>query len=272
MLRLSVAVLVGILGAVVVAQPVSADTQRYILKSDSSISVVCLGCKRQAPAPEPLEGSFEVTSLPLGQPYGVAAVTNVNLRSRSFALSGNGFWQRLGLQRQAMVLDTSINGASVLLTSGRRQALNDADFAIVLSSGSAAAPTYVLVISAAPEVGAEPDLDGDRVPDLADNCPAQANADQADGDGDGVGDACDKCAETVRTDRVTKQGCSVEQLCPCGGPVGGGEWESLGTYLRCVSRNVRKLRREASLSRAEGRTLIRRAVQSGCGRLVVAMR
>lgn len=36
-----------------------------------------------------------------------------------------------------------------------------------------------------------PDDDGDGVPDTNDNCPAVANADQADADEDGVGDACD---------------------------------------------------------------------------------
>ncbi|MCU7846047.1 MAG: thrombospondin type 3 repeat-containing protein [Candidatus Thiodiazotropha sp. (ex Monitilora ramsayi)] len=44
-------------------------------------------------------------------------------------------------------------------------------------------------------VGAEPtafnDSDGDGVPDLVDNCPADANADQTDTDGDTQGDACD---------------------------------------------------------------------------------
>ncbi|MEE8170683.1 MAG: thrombospondin type 3 repeat-containing protein, partial [Phycisphaerae bacterium] len=35
------------------------------------------------------------------------------------------------------------------------------------------------------------DQDGDGVIDLLDNCPAVANADQADANGDGVGDACD---------------------------------------------------------------------------------
>jgi Thrombospondin type 3 repeat len=34
------------------------------------------------------------------------------------------------------------------------------------------------------------DTDGDGVPDLRDNCPRTANADQRDTDGDGVGDAC----------------------------------------------------------------------------------
>jgi hypothetical protein len=34
------------------------------------------------------------------------------------------------------------------------------------------------------------DGDGDRVPDLVDNCPTVPNPDQADADGDGAGDAC----------------------------------------------------------------------------------
>ncbi|MGI9333135.1 MAG: thrombospondin type 3 repeat-containing protein [Gammaproteobacteria bacterium] len=36
------------------------------------------------------------------------------------------------------------------------------------------------------------DSDGDSVPDGADNCPIDANTDQADADDDGVGDACEK--------------------------------------------------------------------------------
>jgi hypothetical protein len=35
------------------------------------------------------------------------------------------------------------------------------------------------------------DTDGDGVPDVSDNCPANANTDQADGDSDGVGNACE---------------------------------------------------------------------------------
>jgi hypothetical protein len=36
------------------------------------------------------------------------------------------------------------------------------------------------------------DADSDGIPDATDNCPANANSDQADGDADGVGNACDK--------------------------------------------------------------------------------
>jgi hypothetical protein len=38
---------------------------------------------------------------------------------------------------------------------------------------------------------ANPDADGDGIPDAIDNCPADVNPDQQDLDGDGLGDACD---------------------------------------------------------------------------------
>ncbi len=43
--------------------------------------------------------------------------------------------------------------------------------------------------------GADPDRDG--VIDIADNCPLEDNADQANGDGDELGDVCDPCPATV---------------------------------------------------------------------------
>jgi len=48
-------------------------------------------------------------------------------------------------------------------------------------------------VGPAQDIGADEfvDADGDGVPDAADNCPAAANADQADTDGDGTGDVCD---------------------------------------------------------------------------------
>jgi hypothetical protein len=41
-----------------------------------------------------------------------------------------------------------------------------------------------------------PDVDHDGICDVDDDCPGDANPDQADHDGDGIGDACDPCTDT----------------------------------------------------------------------------
>ncbi len=53
------------------------------------------------------------------------------------------------------------------------------------------------------------DADGDELLDACDNCPDDANADQADGDGDLVGDACDLCADTPEYTPVGDDGCPL---------------------------------------------------------------
>jgi thrombospondin type 3 repeat protein len=50
-----------------------------------------------------------------------------------------------------------------------------------------------------------PDVDGDGVPNAADNCPAVANANQLDADGDGIGAACD-APELPLTKEACKNG------------------------------------------------------------------
>jgi photosystem II stability/assembly factor-like uncharacterized protein len=61
--------------------------------------------------------------------------------------------------------------------------------------------------------GADPDSDGDGVPDASDNCPTTPNPDQADSDGDGVGDACDNCRETANADQADSDGDGVGDAC-----------------------------------------------------------
>jgi hypothetical protein len=53
------------------------------------------------------------------------------------------------------------------------------------------------------------DDDGDGVPDVDDNCPLDANANQADKDGDGVGDVCDACPGTMPGALVDERGCAL---------------------------------------------------------------
>lgn len=56
-----------------------------------------------------------------------------------------------------------------------------------------------------------PDTDGDGIPDIADNCPDDANADQADADVDLLGDVCDP----FPTDRDNEQAQCEADLAQC---------------------------------------------------------
>ena len=248
-----------------------ARTQHYVLNTGSSITSMCNTCGEAPAAAEQLTGTFDVTVLPVAAASDVAAVTAINLSSARHVLGGHGFVQRIGPDRQAMVLEAEINGAKVLFTSGRRQHVNGSDMTIILSSPRTGEHTYVLVISASPVNDQPADADGDGVPDAQDNCPTVANSDQKDSDGDGVGDACDQCAGTT-DGLVTRQGCSLAQLCPCDGPTADQQWESSTDYLRCVLRATRTFRRNGQMSRAESLQTMRRASRAGCGRTVVAMR
>jgi hypothetical protein len=249
-----------------------AGSQHYVLNAGSKITAVCNGCVAPPSRPEQLSGSFDVTILPVESSGEVAAVTNVQLGSPSFVITGNGFLQRLGDDRQAMVIDAWVNDERALLSSGRRQPVDPGGITMVLSSGRATRQTYVLVLSASVAGPQLPDADGDGVPDGEDNCPLVANPAQADTDGDGVGDACDLCPDTPAGSLITPDGCSIEQLCPCGGPTPDSEWESPDQYLRCVAGATRILRRAGRLSRAQSLVILRRAAHSGCGRIIVAMR
>jgi hypothetical protein len=57
------------------------------------------------------------------------------------------------------------------------------------------------------------DLDGDGVPNVDDNCPADSNPDQADADTDGLGDACDNCVENANPDQADADADGVGDAC-----------------------------------------------------------
>jgi len=252
------------------ARAAVAGSEHYVLNAGSKITTVCNGCVMAPARPQKLSGSFDVTGLPVESSGEVVAVTNVQLSSNDFVITGNGFLQRLGDGRQAMVLDAWINDEKALLSSGRRQHADPTGLTMILTSGRSARQTYIVVLSASAVGEQLPDADHDGVPDSRDNCPAVANPDQADADDDGVGDACDTCPGTPLGSVLTAAGCSVEQLCPCGGPTPDATWQSADQYLRCVAKATRSLRREGRLSRPQSLDILRKAAHAGCGRIIVA--
>lgn len=248
----------------------ASEFREYVLGPGSSISQACRSCATPPAVPEPLSGSFSVTLLPLPGMYEAAAVTGLSLISPGYQIQGNGYLQRLGADRQAMALQVEINGEAVTLRSGRRQFSDPQEVRIVLSSGSKADKIYILVLVAQPANDLRPDADRDGVDDGSDNCPAISNTTQSDSDGDRMGDACDACSNTIQGEPILQTGCSIEQVCPCTGPTEGGEWQGQRQYLRCVAAATRRLRKQGQLSRQESMSLLRRAMHSGCGRIVVA--
>lgn len=57
------------------------------------------------------------------------------------------------------------------------------------------------------------DYDDDAWEDNQDNCPFDANADQADSDGDGRGDACDNCPNAANEDQTDSDGDGAGDAC-----------------------------------------------------------
>jgi probable HAF family extracellular repeat protein len=89
----------------------------------------------------------------------------------------------------------------------------------------------------------------------------QAQGDgEMDSDGDGVLDALDQCPNTAPNALVNRQGCSLEQLCPC------DTFDMHRQYVRCVIDNAWDFFRQGLLSEAQRREAINNAVHSECGR------
>ena len=249
---------------------VLADTVHYVLTAESRLTLFCQGCIPNPVASEPIGGSFDVTEMPVPADYAVDAITGLHLQSASNTITGAGFLQRLGADRMAMVVKGSLNGVSMLLTSGRRQPARTGEIRMQLTSTKGVQNGMRLIIVAVPAAAAGHDADGDTIGDEVDNCPHVANPTQADADADGTGDVCDQCADTPSSDTVVSDGCSLGQQCPCDGPDEGREWESQRDYVQCVARQLKVLRRTQHLGKSELRLLLQDAVRSGCGRRVIA--
>ncbi len=263
-----------VLGAALFATvpaPGGAATLHYVLTGGSQIVERCDTCETE-PLSEPLSGSFNLTAMPVPSESPVDALTGVDWHSPSFAIGGSGFLQRLNSDQLAIVIDARINGVSTLLTSGRRQRPAPGDLRLVLVTPRDAEQQFMLTIVAVPVAPDGPDGDGDGVLDSVDNCPRTANADQADVDGDGVGDACDACTATESRSPVLDDGCAPQQRCACDGPSPGEDWPNQRAYVQCIDRVLKVLRRQGKISRSDLVRMMHEAVNSGCGRRVLALR
>ncbi len=101
-------------------------------------------------------------------------------------------------------------------------------------------PAAVNLPAGSAQPGCAADADEDGLPDSRDNCPAVANAEQADADADGAGDVCDDIADVASTDflqpfvstllrnRVTT-GCQASPLFYC--PAGTVTREQMAVFL-----------------------------------------
>ncbi len=255
--------------ALVTGMPVLAHARVYQVGGSSSITTYCTQCGSPPTAPVPLKGSFDLVSMPIGDEAALAAVTDFALDGADVTVRGRGFLQRVGVDRQAMVVSATLNGQRVVLRSGRRQLLGEDHLKLILSSRDEAGKVAIVVLDAVAVAAPQPDADRDGIADAADNCVARANADQLDIDADRVGDACDECPGTTLA-LVDATGCAVEQLCPCFENQAGQAWADRTDYLRCVARAARALRREGQVSRADALKIVREAARSMCGRTIVA--
>ena len=159
-------------------------------------------------------------------------------RVTNFAFGTTDTWQ--------ILLDEGSNEILVQYADARgsdvqgRAGIENADGSEGLEWGGAAPMTLVgQAVRYAPTAALLADGDGDGRNDCLDNCPADANADQADRDGNGVGDACngaedadgdewadalDNCPADANADQADRDGNGVGDACNGAEDADGDEW------------------------------------------------
>jgi hypothetical protein len=87
-----------------------------------------------------------------------------------------------------------------------------------------------------------------------------------DSDGDGVPDTEDQCPNTPAGAIVNGHGCSIGQLVPCAGPLGGGTWKNHGQYVSAVTKATKDFVQQGVMTRQERHSAVREAAHSDCGK------
>jgi hypothetical protein len=89
---------------------------------------------------------------------------------------------------------------------------------------------------------------------------------ETDSDCDGVGDSVDLCPDTPAGSLVDTNGCSIDQLVPCAGPITGGTWKNHGQYVKTVAHVVEDFLDQGLITEEQAEEIIEQAAQSDCGR------
>ena len=88
---------------------------------------------------------------------------------------------------------------------------------------------------------------------------------EIDADGDGVFGSADLCPDTPAGAVVNSDGCSIDQLAPCAGPVSGGTWKNHGEYVSAVAQVSVEFLALGLISEEEQEEIVAAAAQSNCG-------
>jgi hypothetical protein len=87
-----------------------------------------------------------------------------------------------------------------------------------------------------------------------------------DSDGDGVPDDIDHCPGTAPGSVVDENGCSIDQLVPCDGPITGGRWKNHGQYVIAFNAVADAFLAKGLITAEQWRALIQTATHSQCGK------
>jgi hypothetical protein len=88
---------------------------------------------------------------------------------------------------------------------------------------------------------------------------------ETDQDEDGVADSSDLCPGTATGAIVDADGCSIDQIAPCGGPASGGTWKNHGQYVSSVAQAVEAFLAEGLISADQAEEIVSQAARSACG-------
>lgn len=89
---------------------------------------------------------------------------------------------------------------------------------------------------------------------------------ETDADADGVPDSLDQCADTPTDTIVNADGCSIDQLVPCDGPISGGTWKNHGQYVSAIAHVSKTFRQQGLISGRDRGHIVSTAARSDCGK------